>query len=389
MTISINDLSQHIGVTSAAFINAWPELSEACHQIIKESLGYIIGLAAQQDNNCLKEIVDLSSIPELSQYAIKVNKYRGELSFEDHLRSILIRTDSSNPLVIIQALQELKLFMVGERIDFLERLASGDVFDETIGQIVSSLFNVANRDGDGYEQLRLLAFECIGIMGAVDPDRFEVPTQDTIPVVLNNYNDETESIMFSTHLIVDLLVRAFRSTSDIKFQGHLAFAIQELLKVCKFTRELVVPSSSAISLKIRGRWNHLPKHVHETVTPFLESRFTLNTKELPLVEYPIYRSQSTYREWIQVWAAHLISKVSGPTAQRIFNVFRPAVRNRDATIAYHLLPHLVLNILVSGDDQEIHNIRQEIATVLEDQTNPDSLTSTDKRFLSAQVRIEL
>ena len=141
--------------------------------MIKESLGYIVGLAAQRDSQCLNEMVDLSSIPELSQYAHKVNFYRRDISFNGHLRSMLKRSDSNNPLVVTQALEELKTFMHGERIDVLQNLASGDTFDTTIGQILVSLFNVANRDGEGHEKLRLLAFECIGILGAVDPDRFD------------------------------------------------------------------------------------------------------------------------------------------------------------------------------------------------------------------------
>jgi hypothetical protein len=70
----------------------------------------------------------------------------------------------------------------------------------------------------------------------------------------------------------------------------------------------------------------------------------------------------------------------------IFGVFRQAVRNKDVVVAHHLLPHLVLNILISGHDADAQNIRAELLIVLEDQVDPDSRSSEDKKLLSAQVR---
>ena len=79
-------------------------------------------------------------------------------------------------------------------------------------------------------------------------------------------------------------------------------------------------------------------------------------------------------------------QASGSTAQTIFSVFRSAVRNKDVGVAHHLLPHLVLNILISGSEEDAQNIRKELLVVLEDQVNADSNSSPDKKLLSAQVR---
>ena len=102
--------------------------------------------------------------------------------------------------------------MLVEHKDFARELASGDIFDPFVGQILSALFAAACRDGDDTEALRLLAFECISILGAVDPDRCEIGLSDPRMIMLSNFTDEGESVVFALHLIKDILVGAFRST---------------------------------------------------------------------------------------------------------------------------------------------------------------------------------
>ena len=57
----------------------------------------------------------------------------------------------------------------------------------------------------------------------------------------------------------------------------------------------------------------------------------------------------------------------------------------DVSVARHLLPHLVLNILIGGTSSVVADIRAELLAVLEDQVNLASTSTTDKKELSAQV----
>ena len=123
------------------------------------------------------------------------------------------------------------------------------------------------------------------------------------------------------------------------------------------------------------------------MTPLLEARFTLNQSSNTDIQHPIYPTQSTYREWIQLWTTYLITKASGPIAQKLFGVFRSAVRNKDVVVAHHLLPHLVLNILISGNEDDAFSIRSELLTVLQDQVDTESNSTSDKKLLSAQVSV--
>ena len=380
------DVGPHVGPTSASFVSSWSSFSAVGREHAKRTLDFIVFKVGADLGKYLDEVVDLATIPDLHGAREKLRLLRKDWTAKDKLQRILERSSSDNLTVAVQSLGELKSFMLLEHKDYARELASGDIFDPFVGQILSALFTAVCRDGDDTEPLRSLAFQCISILGAVDPDRCEIGFSDPRMIMLSNFTDEGESVVFALHLIKDVLVGAFRSTSDIKYQSHLAYSIQELLRFCKFTPALVASgSTTSIPLKVRHRWNSLPKHVLETVTPLLEARFTLNQKPPLSLTHPIYPTQSTYREWIQIWTGHLITQASGATAQTIFSVFRSAVRNKDVGVAHHLLPHLVLNILISGSDDETQKIRTELLAVLEDQVNPCSSSSADKKLLSAQV----
>jgi serine/threonine-protein kinase ATR len=380
-----NDIGPHVGPTTASIVSLWPTFNVAARRNAKRCLNFIVVELGPQLEKHLDEVADLATLPELHQTQERLWALRSNWSNRDKLQRILDRASSDNLTVAFQSLRELKRFMLAQD-SYIRALSSGDMFDPMAGHLMATLFMAACRDGDETEALRLLAFECIGLLGALDPDRCEIPSVDSSMIMLSNFTDEGESMQFALHLIKDVLVGAFRSTSDIKYQSHLAYAIQELLRFCRFAPTLMNPTSNvSVPLKVRTRWNSLPKHVLETVAPLLEARYTLTLRPLPPLKHPIYPYQSTYREWIQLWTAHLISKASGDMAQSIFKVCCSAARNKDVGVARHLLPHLVLNILLSGDDEDTQNIRLEVLAVLEDQINAESGSTDDKKLLCAQV----
>jgi serine/threonine-protein kinase ATR len=385
-TLDSNDTGALIGPTSAAIVASWSIFTESGREIAYRALEGIVRTMRNRFQQHSADIVDLTVIPELEPLARQLKELRGTQTPREELQRILDQSSSDNLTVAMQSLGELKSFMLKQHKDYIHEVTSGDMFDPVVGHLLAALFAAECREGDRTEGLRVLAFECIGVLGAVDPDRCEIGVRNANMVVLKNFTDEGEAVIFALHLIQDLLVGAFRSTSDIKYQSHLAYSIQELLKFCQFTPALVAAGNTSVPVKVRNRWNALPKHVLETVTPLLEARFTLNQNSNADIQHPIYPTQSTYREWIQLWTTHLITKASGPIAQKLFGVFRSAVRSKDVVVAHHLLPHLVLNILISGNEDDAFSIRSELLTVLQDQVDLESNSTSDKKLLSAQVR---
>ncbi|KAF8592595.1 hypothetical protein K439DRAFT_1625944 [Ramaria rubella] len=384
-TLAFKDIGPYVGPTSAAFVTAWPNLKPPGRQLVIQAFKYLIHDNAEALGENLDEIVRLNGIPELAACSARLDTLRALWTPTRQLENLLDRVTSDNPAVAELSHLELKDFMSNNQQRIL-KLASGDVFDPIISRLVASLWDTACRDGEGVESLRLLAFDCIGRLGAVDPDRLELAPNDSSIILYQNFGEEEESIQFVLYLITQVLLGTFRSTSDIKFQSHLAFAIQELLKFCGFSEQLVsADSANAIPLKTRSRWSQLPRHVLEACTPLLQAKYTRTSKPPRQVVHPIYPSQPTYREWMQDWTAHLIERVSGKRAKAIFDVFRPVVVDRDVGVARHLLPHLVLHVIISGNDTDTQNLQSEIAAVLMDQVQPAVSFSSNRRLLCAQT----
>ncbi|KAG6891314.1 hypothetical protein C0992_009195 [Termitomyces sp. T32_za158] len=380
-----DEIKPYVGPTTAAFMFSWRTFNMNARSFALRSLEYLILEIGKQLDEHLNDVVDLSTIPELAHLHKRLKHLRRNWTPEEHIGRILSHCISDNLTVAVLSIDELKRFLAAET-QLIHQFASGDVFDPTVGQIMTTLIAVSCRDGDGTEPLRLLAFECIGILGALDPDRLEINVQDPSMIVLNNFTDEEEAILFAMHLIRDLLVGVFRATNDVVYQRYLGFTLQELLRVCHFTPSLIGSGNGGPpSTKVRNRWKSLPKHVVETLISLLDSKYSFHPSPVVQTEHPIYPTQSTYREWIQIWTCHLIDKASGPTARNIFASFPPTVRNKDVVVAYHILPHLVLNILISGHDDDAEAIRIELKNVLEDQINSESFSAPDKKLLSAQA----
>lgn len=382
-TLQPSDLGLYIGVTSAAFLASWDQFNRDQRAVAKACLEYIVIECGDKLGSHLDEVADLRRHQELQVVSARLSKLRHHETPEDQLRRILNRTANENYAVACQAMEELRSFMLSKHSGFIHDLASGDAFSPLVSEIVSKLMAAAARDDDSAESLRLLAYHCLGIFGAVDPDRFELPSGDETATLFSNFNDEDDAVAFALYLISDVLVGVFRSASDLNYQTQVAYVIQELLKFCKFTPNVL--STSPVTLKVRRRWQALPKHVVETVAPFLESKYHKKDRLEIRDSGVVYLVQPTYREWIQQWTAYLLDKAVGTHVNAIFPLFHWIIVHKDASIAHRLLPHLVLNLMIFGSEEEVELIRLEILTVLQDQVNPDGNSTNDKRFLSTQV----
>ncbi|TFY78245.1 hypothetical protein EWM64_g5764 [Hericium alpestre] len=384
-TLTVQEAGPQVGPTTASIVSSWSAFSEHGQGFARKILEYLIFDLGNKLGNHADDIADFEDIGDLVDLHDALWALRKGWKEPDRLRRLLDRANNDNVTVALQAFRELRTMMAQNR-EFFQDLATGDVFHTSVGRILEVIFSAICRDTDAVDDLRLLAYECLGALGAVDPDRSDFGLSDSRMIVLRNFTDEGESVNFALHLITEVLVGTFRSTSDITYQTNLAYAIQELLRFCQFTPALVSSgSASGIPLRVRNRWSHLPKHVLETVTPLLEARFSAKDRPAPVLDLPIYPKQPTYREWIQLWTTHLISRISGDTARTIFSVFRSAVRNKDVGVAHHLLPHLVLTTLVSGQEQDTTNVRAELLAVLQDQVDANSVATPDKKLLSAQA----
>jgi serine/threonine-protein kinase ATR len=387
------EVSPFIGRTTGSIVAYW-DVFDNSERAIATSIVRACADNVNDFGNHLDEVVGLDMVPELKDWADILTGKRSQRNFGERLAMLLDRLSSQNMAVSLASIRELRQMLIDNTTNF-HAMALGDTFDPILTRLMSSLLSISTRDED-WQAIKTVGYECLGILGALDPDRF-VPHPESVSItVMSNFTDHNESIEFALHLIRDVLVDAIRATNDTKLQGHLSFAIQELLSFCGFEEKILDESKNAkISKTTRDRWQSLPKDQLETLTPLLAARFSLPSIRGQSYTYPIYPTLPTYREWLQAWTSDLVNKlysdksVGAPAdSQSIFGVFRGIfMRNQDVSIAHHILPHLVLSMLLSENPIIVADIQIEINAVLQDQVNIGS--PNDKRSYSAQVIFDL
>lgn len=383
-----------IGQTAAALAASWPRFGPSEKEIASRILSYIVkDSMAELKPFLLQDFPNLEElrgdIPDICDKLAAIGSSTAKKP-EQRLQHILDRAANENTSICGQALAELKTFLNREKA-YVQRITSGNTFDPIIGKIIHILFVTVARD-DETETLRDLCLENLGILGAIDPDRFKQERVDQVNSLLQDFNDKDEIGDFAMHLVRDVLITAFKATNDTKHQAALAYAIQELLKLAGFTSALLAQNGSyisnrgaTVSLRVRQRWSKLPTAMLDTIAPLLESKYSVHLGDVSDREKPIYLNSSSYKDWMQHWTNQLIINVTGDHAKAMFGIFRSVIRDHDLSIAQYILPHLVLNILVLGTEEQSQELRDELVAVLEDQVNPSTIYEPERRLLSAQV----
>ncbi|GAA5943874.1 protein kinase MEC1 [Sporobolomyces koalae] len=381
-----SDVGVFISPVSSSFVHIWPELDGPEKGIASEILTYIVE-NREGFKNYMQDVADLSHLPELAGPAAALKKLRRKWTFEDWTNHLLERIRGENDAVTTEALKELRELMAAS-FDKLQALSFGDSFDPNVGRIVEVLLGAAVKDGSQFADIRNIACECIGLLGAVDPDRFELPPVQEPPVVLENFENHEESVRFALRLIQDLLVGAYRSTNDTKHQEFLAVAIQELLKFCGFTDANVGPGASETTVDQAKQqiWADLPADVKQACGPLLSTRFQLsNLPHHAPAQFPIYLSTASFRDWVRCFAVEIYRKIQGQEALEIFKPFEGLLQLEDSAVPQYLLPHLVLNALICGSEDDRNLIKNEMEVVLTDQVSPTHNLPENSRLLAAQT----
>ena len=405
-TMKFHEIGPFVGQTAAALLSAWDTFNPGKKRIAVSILNYLILENADYLKNFIDDIPSLDRLDaEIPDICRGLRSVRDTWNNDRRFRNILDRSSNENTSICIESLRELQAFLTEERA-YIEALTSGDSFSPLIGQCVRTLMHVATRSDAQQSDIRDISFRCFGLIGAVDPDRIEHAVEEPVKIVLSNFEDQEEAMDFSLHLIRDLLVPAFRAATDTNQQNGLAYAIQELLKVAGFNSSILATGSGAktVGIKAKQRLAELSQDVVDTITPLLDSRYGAQVGKPSVRETPIYAHSRSYSDWLQSWTSRLITKtverfessaagLAGAAAVKsaaglaatIFGVFRVAIRSHDVGIARHLLPHLVLHSMISGDATDREAIVDEIQTVLRDQVESQTNYEAERKLLTAQT----
>jgi serine/threonine-protein kinase ATR len=148
--------------------------------------------------------------------------------------------------------------------------------------------------------------------------------------------------------------------------------MQEMLRHCGFsalaqTQTQTRPRSSQTSTEAQ-RWNEIPEPVRNVLTPFLQSRYSVNLNpgvQYQRPQYPIFSNSSSHGTWLQTFVYDLLQHGQGVNVEMVFPVLARVIRGYDLSIATFILPFAALNVIVSDDDKNMENLGQELLTVLQ------------------------
>lgn len=342
----------------------------------------------------------LPTIPDFEQMNIILQTAKTANGFEQQLQGLTDRLGSEDSELARQAIVELREFLMAKE-ERLLAMATGDdqESNELLSNLVLTLLSEISRFRGLDAPVPMACAECLGIIGAIDPDRISGRRAGTTTTVYANLNDLEESRNFVCELIAVQLVGKSRSIGDVPSESHWAFTLQELLSFCGITKDVLETEpaanlSSRISQRNSGtpkqsyyvsspaaqppkrlgtsfkmpkeRWRDFPRHVQEVLELLIDAKYKKTETSTPPEQHiPLYPSVKTFQEWLTRWTLSLTAKVIGRNAKEVFQACKHVIPYDTATSLY-ILPHLVLHVLLEGSERDQREIVNEMAAVLGD-----------------------
>ncbi|KAJ1560982.1 serine/threonine-protein kinase M1, partial [Cladochytrium tenue] len=310
-------------------------------------------------------------------------------------------THESNAVVeqsIVQIETVLEANCEAARELFIDDSASG-----VLAELVESLMRALRIFHGSNAEIQAVCCRCLGLVGAVDPSRIKFKEKREAISNLDPFTERGSSIIFSCRVIEKYLVPALLSTSNSKKLAPISFAIQEMLGFIGFTQEIAEEAEPFYALRssqreaqekvgqsdrqqLRSLWSKFPESVREAVKPFFKSKYVVANTPETNVEYPIFHSSAGYKQWIVSWCLDLAGKSRGNYARPVFIMCSKVVEIGDVNLARYLLPYLVLNVLVYGEENWRADIQMELTAVLSDLANAQTTIDVEKDQLGAQTQ---
>jgi serine/threonine-protein kinase ATR len=319
---------------------------------------------------------------ELSRLKDKVDKVTFFNTFSERL-------NDENAVVVRHALKELVPFLETNQ-KILHQAAISQKPFPALPALTRSLLDACVRFAEDYEDIPVLCARCLGLVGGLDPYRVETVREKKHIMVLSNFERLDEVINFCAFLLERVLVKVFHSTTNSRAQGFLAYVMQELLRACGFTTLTIQRPRASQGGPALQRWNQIPETVRNTLTPFLSSRYMIRGIPNSVTqEYPIFGKEVTHSSWLRAFVYDLLQKGKGDNAQMIFRALARIIKGHDLSIATFILPFAVLNLIITGEEQETTKVGQELLTVLqaEIQTGDQTEAATIKQCSEVSVHL--
>ena len=360
------DIAQIVDETFALILQHWSSLSTSLQRETHDNIAQLV----KTHNTVLQENIStlpsLSSIPLLSKFAAEFERLRTQETDESYCKSFVNRLRVDSEPVILQALTELVQFLEA-RQDFVHDTAATEHPGPILSDLIRALLDVTVKYSSVDTKAAELCGKALGIVGCLDPNRVEATRQKRQILVLSNFDKASEVIDWTAALFEDVLVKAFKSVTNARAQGFLAYVMQELLRFCNFSEISVLRPRAPQGADASQRWNKMPEHVRTTLAPFLTSKYlvtSVNGVTPPNRPYPNFSPDTSHGQWLRLLTCDLTLKAKGDNAKMIFPLLSRIVRSHDLAVARFILPYVALNVVLEGTMDETKGISEEFLTVL-------------------------
>lgn len=286
------------------------------------------------------------------------------LPVADFVEKLIRACAKESPLVVECAILRLKDALLANE-DWVPSMVLSDTPDSVISNLLRVLMDTCVRFREENPMIAQLCTECIGLIGAIDPARLTLQPPEELDVNMDNFTSKTDAVNFVCKMIEKQLLPAFKASQDPMYQDPVAYAIQELLKFCGFTPDVLRHPASSTDPMVQ-KWREFPPNVAQMLQPLLVSRYSVGKAPQRQAAYPIFRSKRNFREWSKTFAADLIGRIPGGNPGMIFAVCESVVKNDIFGFSSFLLPHLVLSIVYGGSQDDKGKLALEILSLLEE-----------------------
>ena len=359
------DIAHVIDQSFALVLRHWPKLSPELQQIIHDRIGDLLKNHNQVIQENIMTLPSLRGIPLLAKFGGEVDRLKSQESVEVHCKAFSTRLRNESKIVVLQSLHELVPFLEKNQ-DFVHECALSEQPVTVLTDLLRALLDATVNYSEESEEAAGLCGKALGIIGCLDPNRFEVTRKKRRVLVLSNFDKASEVIDWAIVLLEDVLVKAFKSVSNSRAQGFLAYIMQELLRFCDFNDGTILRPRASQASSAHQKWLEMPEHVRITLTPFVKSRYIVasNTTTAPNRAYPAFAPDTTHSVWLRELVYDLMWKAKGDNAKLVFPPLARVVRRHDLSIAKFMLPYAMLNIVLGGTVADVNGISDEIQAVL-------------------------
>jgi serine/threonine-protein kinase ATR len=353
--------------TFALIVQHWSLFSADTHAKAHKAIGDIIVQHNAQLRARIEYLPSLAGIPMLSKIEGELVKFKNMVETIKIFHAFGNRCKDQNSVVVRQALRELVPFLDANQEE-LHQSVVGQKALPVLAALTRSLLDASVRFSEDHSDITILCAQCLGIIGGLDPYRVETVREKKRVLMLSNFSRRDEDIDFVALLLEQVLVRVFLSTTNAKAQGWIAYVMQEMLKHCGFSAlRGAKPRSSQNSTEAQ-RWNSIPEAVRTVLTPFLDSKYSVNMNPALQYEgakYPIFHPRLGHATWLQTFVYDLLRKGQGVNVEMVFPVLARIIRGYDLSIATFILPFAALNVIVSDNEENMTNVGRELLEVLQ------------------------